>query len=686
VNTRRALARVQRAERMLRGAALGSALLRAAAGALAVFLIAALVDVFIALPSATRRFVPVVALTIGAIVMWRRLRRSGALERGVVSVALWIESRFPALRYALVTAVDPSIATPVPDLERQAAEVRFEPYVRRAARRALTAPAIATVALAGVLLGMPGGVVARVVRPRSGDALDRMATRAVANPLNTIVARVSPPAYSNLPNASLDDPASVQALVGSTVVVEGRTGADAVLAAVGERSVNAAISRGRWSIALSMPPGALAVRFRAGAHERLLVLEPTVDSVPVVTLSLPARDSIYRRAEGTVRLSADVTDDLGLADGAFEYIVSSGGGETFTFKSGRLGALMFAARSGTLAAALSLDSLDLHPGDVIHLRAVARDRNDVTGPGVGFSETRTLRIARPDEYDSLAVEGAPPPEPERDALSQRMLLMLAQALEKRRPSLARNVVLSESRAIAVEQTRLRKRLGELVFTRLGESGAEEGDALERRLERPVNPDSLLAAADRATTILSGASLERNEDETPLVALNRPLLEAYNHMWNAGTELELGAPARAIPWMRKALDALQAARSAERIYLRGRARAVVVDIARVRLAGKDRGTPGTRTPRVPVDAARAARLARFDAMLGLAQAQPAAAADSLLLMRLELLGRDATAVRALEAAADALRRAGDATLPLLRARRTLVAAPPRRGEVSSWGTQ
>jgi hypothetical protein len=674
---------VQRAERILRGAALGSALLRAAAGALAVFLTAALVDVFVALPSGARRFVPLVALTIGAIVMWRRLRRSGALERGVVSVALWIESRFPTLRYALVTAVDPSIAEAVPELERQAAEVRFEPYVRRAARRALTAPALAAAAFAGVLFGMPSGVVARVVRPRPGDALERFPVRAVANPLNTIVARVVPPAYANLPSSSIDDPASVQSLVGSTVVVEGRAGAEAVLATVGERSITAAISRGRWSLALSMPSSALAARLRAGAHDRLLVLEPIADSVPVVSLLLPTRDSIYRRAEGTVRLSADVTDDLGLADGVFEYIVSSGGGETFTFKSGRLGGSTFTARSGNLTAALSLDSLNLQPGDVIHLRAVARDRNDVTGPGVGSSETRALRIARPDEYDSLAVEGAPPPEAERDALSQRMLLMLAQALEKRRPSLSRTAVLTESRGIAVEQTRLRKRLGELVFTRLGESGAEEGDALEKRLERPVNPDSLLAAADRATTILSGAGLERNEDETPLVALNRPLLEAYNHMWNAGTELEVGAPARAIPWMQKALDALQVARSAERVYLRGRARAVVVDIARVRLAGKDKGTPAVRTPRVPLDPSRAARLARFDAMLSLAQVHPAAMADSLLLMRLELLDRDATAVRALEAAAGALRRAGDATLPLLRARKALVAVAPRRGELSAW---
>jgi len=103
-------------------------------------------------------------------------------------------------------------------------------------------------------------------------------------------------------------------------------------------------------------------------------------------------------AEGRVVLQADVRDDFGLADAAFEYIVSSGAGETFTFKSGRVAARTFDAgtRSARIEGALTLDTIKLGPGDLIHLRAVARDRNNVTGPGAGASETRTLRIARAD--------------------------------------------------------------------------------------------------------------------------------------------------------------------------------------------------------------------------------------------------------------------------------------------------
>jgi hypothetical protein len=327
--------------------------------------------------------------------------------------------------------------------------------------------------------------------------------------------------------------------------------------------------------------------------------------------------------------------------------------------------------------------MSLRPGDILHLRAVARDRNNVTGPGVGASETRTLRIARSDEYDSVAVDGAPPPDPEQNALSQRMLLLLTEALERRRRSLQRPVLVGESRNIAMEQARLRRRVGEIVFTRLGESSIEEGDAFNKRLDRPVNPDSVLAAAERATTVQAGATLERNEDETPLVALNRPLLEAYNYMWNATTALEVAEPGKAIPWMHKALDALQVARAAERVYLRGRSRAVVVDIERVRLSGKDKGAPVPRAPRVAADPVRLARLARFDAALAIARSAPAAAADSLLLVRLDLVDHDASAMRAVEAAANALRRTGDATAALVRARRALAGPPPRRAPLTAW---
>ena len=678
-----AFLRVRRAERTLRAAAVASAAFRAIAVALALVLVATFVDATIALEASPRRWIPVAAAVAGAVVFAQRLRRSGTLGRRTVSTALWIETRFPALRYALVTAVDPSLIGSVPALEKQTAHVPFEPAVRRAAWRAVFGPGSAALLCGAAVFVLPRSAVTRVVRPRAGRVMESLTLRGTINSLATIVVRVSPPAYAGLPHESFDDPASVRALVGSGAVVEGRDRGDTVIAEIVERGVHAVVAGGRWSIPLTMPDKPIAVRLRAGSHERLLLFEPIVDSVPVVTLTSPSRDTTYRRPSGVVRLAADATDDFALASGQFEYIVSSGGGETFTFKSGAVGATSLTGRIGALASSLSLDSLHLRPGDLIHVRAIARDRNNVTGPGIGASETRTIRIARADEYDSVAV-GAAPPEPAQNALSQRMILLLTEALQRKRRSLSHADLVRESRNIAVDQSRLRQRVGEIVFTRLGEGSAVEGNALERRLDRPVNADSLLAAAERATTVRAGSALEGNADETPLVALNRPLLEAYNHMWNASTELEIGEPGKAISWMRKALDALQVARASERVYLRGNSRPVVVDVERVRLAGKIQGAPSARTPRAAVNPGRLARLVRFDAVLTLVRSSPAAAADSLLLLRLDVLGQDDLSARDLEVAANALRRAGDATPALARARRSLAGSPLRTGSLSSWG--
>ena len=677
------LDRVNDARRTLRRALVVAAVLEALCGALGVVLAFGVVDALFSIPSIGRMLAPPLALLAAVALGFRRLTQSG-VRKDVESVALWIESRFPSLNYALVTAVDPLYAGRVPEIERAASRVEFEPEVSRAARRAVARPGAIAGVCAVLLLALPDGALGRITRSTDRDPLGGGALRRSSNALASIAVRVVAPAYASLATQLLDDPASVRALIGSSLTIEGRAGDAAVSATMGIAASESQRTSNRWTMSIVMPSTPVAVRLHSGAHERLLVLEPVVDSAPVVTMTLPGRDSIYRTPRGAVQLSAELSDDFGLASATFEYIVSSGGGENFTFKSGTIGGAQFGGTRGTIGARFLLDTMKLQGGDIIHIRAVARDRNTVSGAGVGASETRTLRIARADEYDSVAVDAAPPPEPEKNVLSQRMLLMLAEALQKQRPSTARAAVVMESRRIAVDQTRLRKLVGEVVFQRLGENQGEEGDALERRLDRPVNPDSVLAAAERATTNTADKPLEGEGDETPIVAINKPLLEAYNHMWSASTELELGEPGKAAPFMRRALEALQRSRSAERVYLRGKVRTVVVDVARVRLVGKDKGASNERAPRLALDPARLTRLARFDAALALSPQSPAAAVDSMLVLRLDLLDHDRVAARTLDDAANALRAGRDATAALIRARRALSGGIERRDALSLWG--
>jgi hypothetical protein len=674
--------RIRRARRSLTAVAAARTLLAAAHVTMLVLGAGLLGDTLVGLPLGARRALLPLALLAGGIALARGLlgRVQPAAIASDEAIALWFERRIPALRYTLVTSVDPRFAAQVPPLEREAGQAPLEREVTSAARAALVRPALLALALAAALLVLPAGAVARVVSPAPGDALARAgaAARAGTDPLATIIVRITPPAYAGLAARAYDDPSTVAALAGSRVLIEGR-GAG-VRAVVGGDTLAARQTGTAWSVALPLPPQAAAVRLVAAPGERVLVLDPVSDSVPTARLDAPARDSVLRTPGGTVRLHAEVRDDLGLAGATFEYIVSSGAGETFTFRRGEVAPRRFDAgvRAATLDGELSLDAMGLGPGDLIHLRAVARDRNDVTGPGLGASETRTLRIARPDEYDSVSVDPMPPTEPEKNALSQRMLLLMTEELHARQPRIGAAELRRESRRIAVEQTRLRKRVGEVVFIRLGEDGGEHahfaGDGHEHGQEGLVDPDDILAAAERAANRDATLVLDNEGDETPVVAVNRPLLEAYNHMWRAATALETADPGGAIPWMRRAIEALQRARAAERIYLRGRPPRVVVDIARVRGAGKESGSANVRAPRAPADPERAERLARFDAALGIVEAAPLAAADSLLLLRLTVL----------EAAADAVRRGGDVTTALSLARRALAGTPVRRAGLDAWG--
>jgi hypothetical protein len=655
--------------------------------------------------------VAALAVLVPLTAAWRRLT--------VPRVALWIEERVPRLEYALVTAVDPvgSDAQVSAALSERIAAISWQSETRRAVLRAVARPAVAAVAaLVALLIAQRVDVAAASPSDAAVSATSTATTNAPAA-FARLVAVVRTPAYAGGRVVRVESPASVAALVGSTIALEAPGTGDGITADLGGASVPLRRAGDTWQASVTMGQRPALVRLRHASGERIVALEPKLDSIPTVRLGAPARDTVMRVARGAISLSAEAHDDIGLVNGGFEYIVSSGEGESFKFRSGTLGARSFGgATGGALGASLSLDQLALKPGDLVHLRAVARDGNTITGPGVGASETRVVRVARSGEYDSVAVEGAPPPEADKSLISQRMLILLTEALEKRRPRLARETLLSESRSIGRDQTRLRRRVGDIIFQRLGDDptgehghGPDEeladtaslrGDSVARdssrraavragRSARDVaaadSADSARAALLRAASAATGRGeeiLDFEGDETPVVAINRPLLEAYNAMWEASRELDQGETGRALPPMRRALEAIQRARQAERIYLRGKAPAVVVDLARVRLTGKETGSPSARVARGPADPAAARRAERLTAAIEMASRTPAAAIDSLVLLRIESLDVAPSLAAAVADAIEALRGGIDATALLARARR-VAEGGVRRGAVGAW---
>ena len=648
---------------------------------MAVLLLAGALDLLAGVPFAGRGVLRAAAVVVAAIAgagALRPLRRGTAPAR----VALWIEERHPELRYALVTLAGDPAPLHREALEQRVSSIAWERATQRALLRAVVIPGIVALGAAMLLAALPDTTLGRVAAPRRGDdAMRPVAADAPESAIATLTVTVTPPAYTRLRRSTVEDPTLVTAVVGSRVELRGRGHASRVAITV-DGVAHAAGGTGNWSFVLraGVRPSAIVLRDSVAGAQRVVAIEPRADALPRVTLESPARDTVLRTATGRIPLRAVAVDDFGIASVRFEWIVSAGEGENFTFRSGVAAFPGNDVASRTITASLSLDSMQLAPGSIVHLRAVARDGNSVTGPGEGVSETRMLRVARPSEYDSVAVEAAAPPEADKSVLSQRMLIMQAEALEKRRPRLDRTTLVREATVIARDQANLRKRVGELVFQRL--TGEDSGE----HSHEDLSPEELMAHAAAESGMPGGAT---HGDEAPIVAINQPLLEAYNAMWEAQTSLALAELREALPAMYRALDAIQRARAAERLYLRGRQPAVVIDLAKVRLVGERPAGTGARTAR-PVSTADRALVSRFERALAVAARDGRAAADSLTLLRLSMLGTGAEGrpvlAAALLRAAGALRAddAGAAEAALRDARRVVGGEPRTTRGLPAWG--
>ena len=109
--------------------------------------------------------------------------------------------------------------------------------------------------------------------------------------------------------------------------------------------------------------------------------------------------------------------------------------------------------------------------------------------------------------------------------------------------------------------------------------------------------------------------------------------------------------------------------------------MIVDVAAVRLQGKESGAASSRSPRPPLE--HRYEIERFTRAVTLLEGTPAAAIDSLLLLRVDLLADRAGTAQPLADAIDLLRAGRDATMALGRARRALLGEPVSRPGLGRW---
>ena len=648
-----AIERVRRTQRLLGAAAVVNAVAWGSAATL--FVLAAISFSSLSIPrlgseSGTHGVVAVLAGAVVAIIILWRSRRVVRADR----VALWIEERIPELHYSLITAVEHAGSPFTVGMEETVARQNVDRVTRTSIRRGMLFGVGAAILGMLLLYVSPSGAFGR---GGSGSGFGRFgATRAATagSRLEGLEVRITPPGYTRQRSTTIDDPSSISALTGSAISILGR-GAAAGITAVAAAPLRVQSSDGGWSISLSMPSNPAALKLEDRSYRRVIVLAPRADAPPKIALTTPLRDTTLRVPKLVVRLNATVTDDIGLGDGYFEYLITTGSGEIFTARALTTPAVAFDnARTGSLTATLDLASLKLGEGDVVSMRAIARDGNTLGGPGIATSDTRTIRIARADEYDSLSIEAAAPPPIDSSAISQRMLIMMTEQLVREQPKLGRADLVRRSTEIGDLEDRIRKRVQEILSQAEEEEGGDAG-------EQPGQPPPTVQEMESPDQVRGAA--------------NPDLKAAYDALWQAVRSLQIAEPKPALPPMRVALAALDRARLANRLYLRGMPPRIVVDIQRVRLSGKEKGASSVRAPRASADSARVGWSAQFRGAIELIEKQPARAITELSLLRVEALQTAPEFAAALGEAIDAMRTGRDATVPLLKARRALD-GPPR----------
>jgi len=657
-----AIERVKRTQRVLGAAAITQSAAWGLAATLTIIAIAAFIGKLSPEVANDATRYHVVAELIGVLVAGFILWRARQLIR-IDRVALWIEERVPDLHYSLLTAMEHGTSPFAKGMEAAVARQDIAGVTWTNLRKRLLPAVGALLAAAALLYISPAaafgrtGILSGLTGRNSANAIP-MGSR-----LNDIEAVVTPPAYTGQRASTIDDPSSVTALIGSHVTIRGSGSNSGIAASIANNAQNVGSTGDGWSVSFIMPakPAALALKDRQ--YDRIVVLDPRADNPPKIVLSSPARDSTLRVPQLLLHLDATASDDIGLNAGYFEYLVSSGSGEIFNARTITTPPVRFnGGRSGNITATLSLADLKLSQGDVVSIRAIVSDVNTLSGPGLATSDTRTFRIARADEYDSVAVDPAAPLPVDTAAMSQRMLIIATEKLVKDKPRIQRKELVRRSGEIGDLEDKIRKRVEEVLYE-LDGGGEEEADPS--------------AAPDPSKT------LEGEESDEGRTANNPDLLEAFNELWSAVRSLQIAEPDSALPHMRIALKALDRARLANRLYLRGTPPKVIVDVARVRLSGKDKGAGNVRTPRTRQDSARVDLSRRFSDAVDLISTKPQEAARAFSLLQVQALSVSPQLATALGEAVDAFRKGRDATLPLLRARRALEGNPQSSPGLPAW---
>jgi hypothetical protein len=453
-------------------------------------------------------------------------------------------------------------------------------------------PALGRAAGAAVLCVAALGLAR--LHPTGATADGRRPDSSLPVAIRHITVTVHPPEYSGLADRTLRDPTNIEALAGSRLNVA----VDAEAAAVELETMDGRLalqpSHGGFDGAVTVTrDGFLSfapTRGEAtGAHRSIgLIADP--DHPPLVRLTEPGKDLFVADGNRQIAVALQAEDDLALASLRLTYTKVSGSGENFTFGEGEVPLTITKTddRHWSSAARWNLAPLALVPGDMVVYRGLAADHRPGAPPVE--SDAFIVQVLTPNQADlgGFAVDE----DPNKYALSQRMVILKTERLLAKKATLAASDYADEALGIGAEERQVRAMF---IFMLGGEfEDAAIGDQLNE-----------VAEAESEGDIAAGRL--RNQARVDLAAATRK-------MSSASALLSVPDVAPALADEKTALDAIQRAFSKDRYLLRALSVQERVDLTR-RLGGTLTGlAQGPRPIAAPEPPATTTTLRRLLARL------------------------------------------------------------------------
>lgn len=297
------------------------------------------------------------------------------------------------------------------------------------------------------------------------------------------------------------------------------------------------------------------------------------DNPPEVHITRPATDLLFAANARPESLLVDITvkDDYGVALIKLKHIKTTGEGDASRFVSGELNIVPTPADAEAEvrgAARLDLSSIGAEPGTSLVFHAEAIDRNNITGPGIGYSENIIVQVAGTEPV-KISLDDIRPDEALKYLTSQRMILIKTERLDRQRAKLPAGDFLSRSQEISVEQRRLRESFNQ--FSEV-ESASEHGQSNDS--EQPSNDESAMQSEAAMLRAAGVPDIPVSANETA-----REMILALRAMWKAEGALGTADTGRAVEFEKEALAHLKAAQKGARYFTNVVAQSKPVDLKR-----------------------------------------------------------------------------------------------------------